>query len=77
MDKTSARIAVVPGDGIGVEVTAEAIKIVRCIGDVHGRGFELAGRRARRLCAAKGRTPRPREQPSQFVKKGAEIYQKS
>jgi len=41
VDKTSARIAVVPGDGIGVEVTAEAIKIVRCIGDVHGRGFEL------------------------------------
>ncbi len=36
------RIAVIPGDGIGVEVTAEAVKIVRCIGDVSGRRFELA-----------------------------------
>jgi 3-isopropylmalate dehydrogenase len=36
------KIAVIPGDGIGVEVTAEAVKIVRCIGDVSGRRFELA-----------------------------------
>ena len=36
------RIAVIPGDGIGVEVTAEAVKIVRAIGEVHGRRFELA-----------------------------------
>jgi 3-isopropylmalate dehydrogenase len=36
------RIAVIPGDGIGVEVTAEAVKIVRGIGDVAGRRFDLA-----------------------------------
>jgi 3-isopropylmalate dehydrogenase len=36
------RIAVIPGDGIGVEVTAEAVKIVHRIGDVYGRRFELS-----------------------------------
>jgi 3-isopropylmalate dehydrogenase len=35
------RIAVIPGDGIGVEVSAEAVKIVRCIGEVYGRRFDL------------------------------------
>jgi 3-isopropylmalate dehydrogenase len=36
------RIAVIPGDGIGIEVSAEAIKIVRCVGEVYGRRIELA-----------------------------------
>src|SRR5439155_457784 len=40
--RTPLRIAVIPGDGIGVEVTAEAVKIVHRIGDVYGRRFELA-----------------------------------
>ena len=31
------RIAVIPGDGIGVEVTAEAVKVLRAVGDVFGR----------------------------------------
>jgi len=35
------RIAVIPGDGIGKDVTAEAVKIVRAIGDVFGRHFDL------------------------------------
>ena len=35
------RIAVIPGDGIGVEVTAEAVKILRRVGDVFGRTFDL------------------------------------
>jgi 3-isopropylmalate dehydrogenase len=35
------RIAVVPGDGIGVETTAEAMKVVRAVGEVFGRTFEL------------------------------------
>ena len=39
---SSLKIAVIPGDGIGVEVTAEAGKIIRCIGDVFGRSIELA-----------------------------------
>src|SRR5262245_15911293 len=36
-------IAVIPGDGIGVEVTAEALKVVRAVGAVFGRqiGVEI------------------------------------
>jgi 3-isopropylmalate dehydrogenase len=35
------RIAVIPGDGIGVEVTAEAVKILRVIERRFGRRFEI------------------------------------
>src|SRR2546425_548985 len=35
------RIAVIPGDGIGVDVTAEAVKVIRTAGDVFGRTFDL------------------------------------
>jgi len=35
------RIAVIPGDGIGVEVTAEAVKILRRVADVFGRRLDL------------------------------------
>jgi 3-isopropylmalate dehydrogenase len=35
------RIAIIPGDGIGVEVTAEAVKAVRRVGEVFGRQFDL------------------------------------
>jgi 3-isopropylmalate dehydrogenase len=35
------RIAVLPGDGIGREVTAEAVKAVRAAGEVYGLRFEL------------------------------------
>ena len=35
------RIAVIPGDGIGVETTAEAVKAVRAVGEVFGRQFDL------------------------------------
>jgi 3-isopropylmalate dehydrogenase len=35
------RIAVIPGDGIGVETTAEAVKAVRAVADVFGRRFDL------------------------------------
>jgi 3-isopropylmalate dehydrogenase len=35
------RIAVIAGDGIGKEVTAEAIKVVRRVGDAYGRAFEI------------------------------------
>ena len=36
------RIAVIPGDGIGVETTAEAVKAIRAVSDVFGRQFDLA-----------------------------------
>jgi 3-isopropylmalate dehydrogenase len=35
------RIAVIPGDGIGVEVTAEALKVLRAVGEVFGRTLDL------------------------------------
>ncbi len=35
------RIAVIPGDGIGVETTAEAVKALRAVGDVFGRQLDL------------------------------------
>jgi 3-isopropylmalate dehydrogenase len=35
------RIAVIPGDGIGVDVTAEAVKVTRAVGEVFGRTFDL------------------------------------
>ncbi len=35
------RVAVVPGDGIGVEVTAEAVKVLGAASDVSGRSLAL------------------------------------
>ena len=35
------RIAVIPGDGIGVDTTAEAVKAIRAVGDAFGRSFDL------------------------------------
>ncbi len=35
------RIAVIPGDGIGIDVTAEAVKAIRAAGEVFGGTFDL------------------------------------
>jgi len=35
------RIAVIPGDGIGKDVTAEAVKVLNVVGDVWGRKLDL------------------------------------
>src|SRR5499427_6508740 len=35
------RIAVVPGDGIGVDTTAEAVKVLRTVANVFGRAIDL------------------------------------
>src|SRR5919109_4434892 len=35
------RIAVIPGDGIGKDVTAEAVKVLRRVGEVFGTSFDL------------------------------------
>ena len=35
------RIAIIPGDGIGKEVTAEAVKVLQAAGEKFGRKFEL------------------------------------
>ena len=36
------RIAIIPGDGIGTEVTREATRVLECVGDVAGLDLELA-----------------------------------
>jgi 3-isopropylmalate dehydrogenase len=41
MQTKSITIAVIPGDGIGREVTAEAVKVVEAVGQKFGRTFEL------------------------------------
>jgi 3-isopropylmalate dehydrogenase len=35
------RVAIIPGDGIGKEVTAEAVKALRAVGDVSGAPLDL------------------------------------
>jgi tartrate dehydrogenase/decarboxylase/D-malate dehydrogenase len=35
------RFAIIAGDGIGKEVTAEAVKVLTRVGDVFGRAFEF------------------------------------
>ena len=35
------RIAVIAGDGIGKDVTAEAVKVLKAVGEVFGRRFDL------------------------------------
>ena len=35
------RIAVIPGDGIGIDVTAEAVKVLRAAGEAYGRTLDL------------------------------------
>jgi 3-isopropylmalate dehydrogenase len=35
------RVAIIPGDGIGKEVTAEAVKVLARVGEVFGRTLEL------------------------------------
>ncbi|MBI2835584.1 MAG: 3-isopropylmalate dehydrogenase [Acidobacteria bacterium] len=35
------RVAVIPGDGIGKDVTAEAVKTLRAVGEAFGRSFDL------------------------------------
>ena len=35
------RIAVIPGDGIGKDVTAEAVKVLNAVGETFGRQFDL------------------------------------
>src|SRR5688572_29745883 len=35
------KIAVIPGDGIGRDVTAEAVKVLHAVGETFGRAFDL------------------------------------
>ena len=35
------RIAMIPGDGIGIDVTAEAVKVLRAVGEAYGRALDI------------------------------------
>jgi 3-isopropylmalate dehydrogenase len=35
------KIALIPGDGIGVDVTREAVKVLRCVADKHALGLQF------------------------------------
>ncbi|MFN2447787.1 MAG: isocitrate/isopropylmalate dehydrogenase family protein [Vicinamibacterales bacterium] len=35
------RVAVIPGDGIGKDVTAEAVKVLKAVGEVYGQSLDL------------------------------------
>jgi 3-isopropylmalate dehydrogenase len=35
------KIAILPGDGIGPEVTAEAVRVLKVVADLHGHSFEF------------------------------------
>src|SRR3982750_2594881 len=39
--QTSFRLAIIPGDGIGKDVTAEAVKVIEAVGRKFGRSFVL------------------------------------
>jgi 3-isopropylmalate dehydrogenase len=41
VNDSRVRIAVIPGDGIGKDVTAEAVKALRAVGERFGRQFDL------------------------------------
>lgn len=38
---TTKKIAVLPGDGIGPEIVAEAVKVIECLRDQHGLKIEM------------------------------------
>src|SRR5687768_14857639 len=38
---TGMRIAVIPGDGIGKDVTTEAVKVLKAVGERFGRTLDL------------------------------------
>jgi 3-isopropylmalate dehydrogenase len=41
-DRPSFRIAVLPGDGIGPEVIAQAVRVLQAVGEIFGHRFEFA-----------------------------------
>src|SRR3954452_4951278 len=41
MQTKSFTFAIIPGDGIGKEVTAQAVEVIQAVGQKFGRAFEL------------------------------------
>jgi 3-isopropylmalate dehydrogenase len=38
------KVTVLPGDGVGPEVTAEAVRVLRVVADIYGHNFEFEER---------------------------------
>src|SRR5881227_3476651 len=55
------RIAVLPGDGVGPEVTREALRVLRAVAEVHGCEFEFTEHAVGGAAIAQGASPLPVE----------------
>jgi 3-isopropylmalate dehydrogenase len=53
------KITVLPGDGIGPEVTAEAVRVLRAVTAIHGHKLELVERAIGGVAIAQAGTPLP------------------
>jgi 3-isopropylmalate dehydrogenase len=53
------RIAVLPGDGVGPEVTREAVRVLRAVAEVHGCEFEFTEHAVGGAALAQAGTPLP------------------
>src|ERR1044072_94679 len=54
------RVTVLPGDGIGPEVTAEAVRVLQTIAGIHGLRFEFEEHAIGGAAIKKDGTPLPR-----------------
>ena len=55
-----ARITTLPGDGIGPEVTAEAVRVLQTVGAIHGYRFEFEQHMIGGVAIKQSRSPLPR-----------------
>ena len=55
------KITVLPGDGIGPEVTREAVRILRCVADLNNYEFEFTERAIGGVAIDQFGTPLPAE----------------
>jgi len=58
---TKLKITVLPGDGIGPEVTREAVRILRCVADLNSYEFEFTERAIGGVAIDQFGTPLPQE----------------
>lgn len=61
MSQTKKNIAVIPGDGIGPEIVAEAVKVLKEVGSIYGYSFEFSYGSAGGTAVDQFGTPLPKE----------------
>src|SRR6266849_3163845 len=54
------RIVVLPGDGVGPEVTAEAVRVLREVANIHGHNFQFEEHPVGGVAIKQTGTPLPR-----------------